>query len=84
MSQEEKMALVENFGGNALTLVMAGDSSGLGSDRACVVKIVKGELQRRNVWSDLDTARSNTASLTNPPQYPSKTRKDERGGVRRR
>jgi hypothetical protein len=29
-----------------------------------------------------DTARSNTVSLTNPPQYPSKTNECERGGVK--
>jgi hypothetical protein len=83
LSQKEKMALVENFARNALTLVMAGDSSGLGSDRASVVKIVKGELQRKNVWSNLYTTRLNTASLTNPPQYP-KTGEYERGGLERR
>ena len=61
------MALIENFPRNAHTLVMAGDSSGLGPDRACVVKIVKGELQRKNVWSNLHTARSKAASLTTHP-----------------
>jgi len=82
LSQKEKMVLVEDFPRSAHTLVMAGDSSGLGPDRACVVKIVKGELQRKNVWSNLYTTRSNTASLTNPPQHPSKTRECERLGVR--
>ena len=61
------MALIENFPRNARTLVMAGDSSGLGPDRACVVKILKGGLQRKNVWSNLYTTRSNTASLTDLP-----------------
>ena len=41
LPQKEKMALVENFARNAHTLVMAGDSSGLGSDIASAVKIVK-------------------------------------------
>ena len=67
MSQKEKMALIEKFARNVHTLVVAGDSSGLGSDIANVFRIVKGELQRKNVWSNLDIARSNTASLPNPP-----------------
>jgi len=82
LSQKEKMALVENFARNAHALVMAGDSGGLGSDRASVVKSVKGELQRKNVWSKLYTARLNTASLTKPPRYASKIRECERLGVR--
>ncbi len=53
LSQKEKMAVIENIARNAQKLVMAGDSSGLGSDRASVVKIVKGELQRKKVWSNL-------------------------------
>ena len=82
MSQKEKMSLIENFARNAHALVMAGDSSGLGSDRASVVRIVKGELQRKNVWSKLYTARLNTASLTKPLRYPSKIRECERGEIR--
>jgi len=41
------MALVENFAGNAHTLVMAGDSSGLGSDKASAVKIVKRRIAEK-------------------------------------
>ncbi len=46
-SQKEKMALIENFARNAHTLVMAGDSSGLSSDIASAVKIVKRRITEK-------------------------------------
>ncbi len=41
------MALIENFAGNAHSLIMAGDSSGLGSDIAGAVKIMKRRITEK-------------------------------------
>lgn len=47
LSQKEKIALIENFVTNAYTLVTAGDLSGLSSDIANAVKIVKRRITEK-------------------------------------